>query len=208
MIYRFFQAQVKDPKPGDWCLLIKDDFEALDISLSFDDIKNTSKNEFKKFLKGKIEEKAFGYLIEKKNKHSKMSDLKYDKLKIQDYLKPESKLLNSERNFILQIRSRMLNVKNNFKSSFRNNLDCRVCLNGILEDQSHILVCVELNKNCLSANDDLSYEDIFSDNTKNLIEVSRRLKKNYKTFKHLLLEATPSAPPDRAAVDQTNSSSL
>ena len=47
LIYRFFQAQVRDPKPGDWCLLIKDDFETLDISLSFDDIKKTTKNELK-----------------------------------------------------------------------------------------------------------------------------------------------------------------
>ena len=67
---------------------------------------------------------------------------------------------------------------------------------------------MELNKNCLSENNDLNYKDIFSDYTKNLIEVSRRLKENYKTFKQLLQEATPNAPPDRAAVDQINSSSL
>ena len=206
LIYRFFQAQVKDPKPGDWCLLIKDDFKALDISLSFDDIKNITKNEFKKFLKDRIEEKAFQYLMEKKKEHSKMSDLKYDKLRIQNYLKPESKLLNSERNFILQIRSRMLNVKNNFKSSWKNNLECRLCLDGILEDQKHILLCEALNQNCLSTNDDIKYEEIFSENIKNQIDVSRRLRANFQTFNQLLLEATPCAPPDRAAVDQTNSS--
>ena len=52
-------------------------------------ISRTSKNKFKDTLKKLIYDKAFEDLMNKKETHSKMHDLTYDKLKLQNYLKTD-----------------------------------------------------------------------------------------------------------------------
>ena len=196
LIYQFFQAQENDSYRGDWSRMVREDLENLEIDLTTDQIKCASKEELKRFLNKQIEEQAFKYLINQKNKYSKMSSLKYDKLELQNFFCSDEKLMPSEISSIMQIRSRMLPVKNNFKSSFQSDkMFCRGCLDRrSIEDQTHILLCPVLNGNCPSTNNNLEYEDVFSDNPKKIVEVVRMIMSNHLKLRQILDTKSPSAP--------------
>lgn len=84
LVNKFLKAQIDKILPGDWVSLVNQDLKDLDIALSFEDIKNTSKNELSEFLNKKIEEKAFEYLIKIKENHSKMKNIQYEKFEIKE----------------------------------------------------------------------------------------------------------------------------
>ena len=78
------------------CQPIKNDFvktcqkylECLDINLKFDEIKEMPEFRFKSLVKQKTVEAAFKYLMEQKNKpgkHTKIENITYKNLCIQDY---------------------------------------------------------------------------------------------------------------------------
>ena len=82
-----YDAQIKKPVKGDWTITVKKDMEMLEIK---EDIENISAERLKKVLKAAINKKAFDYLMEKREGHSKSKDLQYDCLKMQSYLKSDS----------------------------------------------------------------------------------------------------------------------
>ena len=90
LIYRFLQAQVKNPSKNDWYLTIKEDLEFLEIFLDFDDIKSLPEQSFKKFVNEQVEEKAFQYLEQLKAKHSKVDHIKHNGFNMQEYFLPEN----------------------------------------------------------------------------------------------------------------------
>ena len=49
----------------------------------FDQIKEMSKNKFKKLVKTKVKQAAFNFLMNLKGSHSKLNNLKYKELKMQ-----------------------------------------------------------------------------------------------------------------------------
>ena len=72
---------------------------------------------------------------------------------------------NDEVNLLHALRSRSINVKNNFSSLHRNDMSCPLCYTGI-DDQQHILDCDVLKKKMKTneaANNKVVYEDIFAD---------------------------------------------
>ena len=88
---------------------------------------------------------AFKYLSNKQQKHSKVREIMYPKLQTQPYIvNPFFK--NDEVNLLYALRSRMVNVKANFSSKYGNNLICPLC-EGSVDDQQHVLECVELLSN-------------------------------------------------------------
>ena len=62
------------------------DFEDLNIDASFQYLKKLSVLSFKRLVKTRIKEYAFLQLSNKKEKHSKLGNLKYNGLKMQNYL--------------------------------------------------------------------------------------------------------------------------
>ena len=75
-------------------------------------------------------------MIKEKNGLSKIKNIKYESLKIQDYLKSE-KFGPKERNLLYALRSRSYSAKMNYKKMNSSNLMCTLgCQN--VEDQSHI----------------------------------------------------------------------
>ena len=72
---------------------------------------------------------------------------------------------NDEVNLLHALRSRSINVKNNFSSKYRNDRSCPLCSN-VIDDQQHILDCDVLKNKLKSreaANNKVVYEDIFGD---------------------------------------------
>ena len=86
-------------------------------------------------------EEAFQYLMKLKN-----DNLKYTKIKMQEYLKCESTYRSNGKN-LYKYRTRMAHVKKNFPSQYKENLKCPEC---------------EINLQ-------LQYEDIIDDSQEHLL---------------------------------------
>ena len=147
--------------------------EELDIKLNFDQIKSHTKEAFKK---------AFEYLKNLQQTHSKARPLQYAKLMLQDYLKSENKMSIKEKAFIFAVRTRMINVKSNFKVG-QKDLKCRLC-NNHEEDQQGLLICRALNSEPTRTTP--SYSDLFSEKKEKITKIAMILKEKFEKFQNLL----------------------
>ena len=87
MINQVFWAQVHKPVKGDWCQVVSEDLNDIGLSeLTFDSIKEMSKEELKDLVNDQINISAWNELLIEKDKLSKMTSITYDKLEIQSYL--------------------------------------------------------------------------------------------------------------------------
>ena len=121
MIFQFFETQRRKPTKKDWVTTIKRDMDELKINLEFEDIRLLKKSEFKNMIKQKIENLALEKLELKKLSHSKVYQIQHNFLKMQTYLKPSKKrITNEERQQIFKLRSRVTDVKMNFKKKYEN----------------------------------------------------------------------------------------
>ena len=174
LIYKFFEVQWKYRTRRDWVTLVQKDLEYLELQdLSLETIKNMKKIQFRSLVKQKIEEKTLKKLEKIKQTHLKVKILEHNKLRMQKYLQPNSeKIRKEEAQLIFKLRSRMTNVKTNFKGKF-DNLECRACE---IEDetQKHILECTILNKEL----EKLDYEKIFKGAVSEKMKIARRFKSN------------------------------
>ena len=100
LIYQFLMAQSENPGKNDWVSTVTEDLQKLDIELSFEDIKKTSKLSFKQLVKERVKTKAFQYLTGVQKTHSKSINLKYSELKLQEYLEPNNEMTIKEKAFI------------------------------------------------------------------------------------------------------------
>ena len=66
-------------------------------------------------MKEKIRIKAFHYLVQLQQTHNKSKNVKYEELKLQDYLSPKNEMNIKEKSFVFAARTRMMDVKGNFK---------------------------------------------------------------------------------------------
>ena len=110
LIFKFFKAQLENPVKGDWCEMVNLDLREINLQLSMDEIRGLSIESFRKQVKKAIDKAAFKWLIEEKNKKSKVKVLNYDRLEIQNYLEC-SQLNTTEKKLLFQLRTRMVDVK-------------------------------------------------------------------------------------------------
>ena len=144
-----FLEQCKKPNKQDWATQILKDLDEFQISLTFNEIENLSKYQFKKIVKKASYKSAFKYLIGEKEKQSKGENLNYLYLKTQNYLKPGTGLTTQDMKQIYSIRTRNLFLKSNFPGMFTDNK------------------CVNINCNEKDTEYHLFYADCFK--TKNII---------------------------------------
>ena len=85
---------------------------------------------------------AIKYLTTLKNKHSKLDELDFTDLKCASYLENQS-ISQREAKLLFKLRTRMYQVKCNFKGLYTNNLTCDLCKSAIC-DQRHLLSCTVL----------------------------------------------------------------
>ena len=168
LIRKVYEAQKRAPVKDDWVEQVENDLKELEINLGH--LKNVKKNKFKKILKEKILQKSFQYLKNISDNQSKLSYNSYKKLRIQDYL-ISTKFSNHEKELLIKLRTRMVDVKDNFKQKYEDNMSCDLC--GEYENQQHLLECKTLIENCKSLYDDstIRYEDLFSTVNKQLSAV-------------------------------------
>ena len=120
----------------------------MNITLSFEEIRNLSRWKFKKIVKEKVEIAAFKYLLEWKNspgrdgKMSKVSNIKYDKFEMQQYLYENSNTNISK--FIAKARAKTLELKTHKSWKYDDKL-CSGC-NTREESGDEILTCEKFGK--------------------------------------------------------------
>ena len=105
------------------------------------EIQGVSKNMFKTYLKRKVTICHLKHLDQLKRKHSKAKHLQIDKLKPAEYIESPD-FSTFEKRLLFKLRSRTIEVKQNFPSAHRNPW-CISC--GLFpENQSHLLQCPAL----------------------------------------------------------------
>ena len=162
---RVLIAQKESPTKGDFFNLVQEDYNKIGEILDIQQIENTSKERHKRYIKSKISISAFRYLKEKQSKHSKVKDIIYQKLEMQNYMKSPL-FTNEEVSLLFAIRSMAIDCKINFRNKYnKDDLLCSVCQQEE-ESQIHILHCKVLN-DVLRSNelivDQVNYQDIYGD---------------------------------------------
>ena len=167
MLYTFFMTQWYNEIDGDWTKEIKLNLEEFGIPCDFAYIKSMSKFSFKSLVKRKAKEYALRILQDKQKTHSKMSNLHYSELKIQEYFKTPG-IQKREIQNLFKWRVRMAPLGENFRGN-QGNIVCPLCHNH-LENQSTFLQC-EVIKKELEVK--IKIEDIYSQDIK--LETARKI---------------------------------
>ena len=142
LIARAFWAQVNQPVKGDWCLVVREDLEAIGLGhMSYQDIKNLNTEALRLLVKTKIKDTAFQVLLGEKEKCSKLKSLSYSCLRLQPYLSTESQLTNKLKRTLFRWRCHSINVKQNIGMK---DAKCPLCLEAD-DTQYHLLTCVKLS---------------------------------------------------------------
>ena len=112
---------------GDWVEQLEKDKKEQNLQLTDDDVRTFSQEQFRKFIQEKIEQVAGKFLIEQRNSHFKSENLKCEGFKPASYLTSWN-LTTKEVQTLFNLRSRMIDVKANFRSANLDNLWCKLCL--------------------------------------------------------------------------------
>ena len=185
IIYQCLEAQRRNPCRNDWIATVNEDLADLDIVLSFEDIQTLSKLQFQNFLRKIIQEQALEYLNKLKLSHSKVDSVIHKSLELQKYLQPQNIESIQLSKFIFQARTRMLEVKCNFKNKYsENDLECplKCTLN---DSQKHLLLCNKLEHHQIIEQLP-QYEYLFSEHVNKQLKVGKILEERYKIRKKLL----------------------
>ena len=140
-------------------------------------------------VKVKTKDYALKYLLELKEKHSKMDSLQYDELKIQNYLK-DTNIPVKEAQIVFRYRTRMAKFKENYNGN-----ECPFCLVHS-DTQAHYVQCSVVKENIEVSGD---YKEIFTD------EISREISKTlfrvtqFRENMKMSPEGGPSASYDAAS---------
>ena len=153
------QEQMKNTMKGDWyndC--IKD---MKDMSMTKEETMSLSIIGMKKALKVATDTSAFEFLLKQKGKQSKGSELFYDSLQMQSYLKSGSKLSPREMKQLFQLRSHNLQLKDNFPNQFTDR-DCVIPECSGQDSQRGLFYCNYLEPINTLTETAVEYDDIFS----------------------------------------------
>ena len=147
LVKQVFNEQKLNPKRGDWVKDVEKDLKKLKICLTYDEITSMSKSSFKTLVKQKCEECGLEYL--KKHIKSKGKEMVFMHIEMRNYLSSNSTLTIQEKKEAFLIRTRMTEVKTNFKNQYMD-YNCIVCEKENMfneETQEHIYSCKLIKEN-------------------------------------------------------------
>ena len=171
---RIYDAQILKPCDGDFVDLVAKDLDTIGVPLNPTIIQNTDREVFRKHIKSRIAAAAFRYLTAQQTTHSKVKNIKYEKLEVQPYL--TSQLFNNQETRLLTaLRSRThKGFKHNFSNLYGGHIQCPLnCSedpeNPNIDSQQHLLECSKVLQEFETSdisNEKVNYNDIFGANTK------------------------------------------
>ena len=137
------------------------------------------KSELKKILKKLVSDTAFERLQEVKENHSNVMNVKHYKLEMQKYLKASQYNLKQEdAQMIFNLRSRMTEVKINYRGSYET-FECEACKENE-ESQLHITECKEIVKLRKEYRQPPEYIKLFDGSVKTQLDIAKDFKENMK----------------------------
>ena len=154
------------------------------MNINLEYIQTITISKLKQILNSAVRNKAFEELEKQKSSHSKVKKLKHYKLEMQNYLKPNQlKISKDEAITIFKMRSRMTEVKKNYRGKY-DNIECDLC-NEEEESQEHILKCKEIMKN-ESKVEVPEYDKLLDGSVKFQLEIAKMFNENMKKKKEIL----------------------
>ena len=178
MIAKIYEAQKLKPSPGDFINLVKTDFETIGLEMNEQEIRQISKQKFKKIIKSKITNAAFTYLKSLQSNHSKMKNLRYERFEISKYLNSPMFSKNN-RCLLLALRTRTLRgIRSDFPGLYKDNLCPLGC--GEQDTIPNILTCKVISQYHNSdsvTQEKVQYDDIFSDNIQKQKQITELFEK-------------------------------
>ena len=94
--------------------------------MSLEEIGKKSDHSFKRLVKIRSKEFALEYLSKIKSKHSKMENLEYMELKLQNYFKNDQITVQEAKN-LFRYRTRVAKYRENMKNNLELPLACPLC---------------------------------------------------------------------------------
>ena len=144
MLSKFFKAQWNFPaKKNDWTEQARADLIELGLDEELSWFEKKSKQSFKKLVKEQVKELALMRLNEIKAGHSKMANVEYASLDMQEYLK-NMEINTTQAKILFWFRTRMAKFSDNFKGGKPTKM-CPVCKSST-DVQEHSFECKGLKK--------------------------------------------------------------
>ena len=160
LVRKCLTAQQLKPVKNDMITTFESDLEMCDITLTMTEISMMKKMTFRKLVNTQLREVSRKYLLNMKTKHSKLNSIS-DSYKFEPYLLSMN-LSTEEKQILFKLRTRMVDVKFNFKTQFGQNLTCNFCPES--DTQAHLLSCQQLIDGIDISNTE--YDHIFLDVSK------------------------------------------
>ena len=180
LLLKFFKAQDREPSKDDWSATVKKDLEDFEIDETFEDITQYSKTSWQNKVRQSMKAKAFEDLLESQTELSKGSNLNYGDLKMRSYLK--SNHINiKQAKLIFKIRTRMMNVKTNYKQNY-NDLSCPCCKLELATQEHMAMTCEKLSFK-ISQKEYLSF---FGQNEDDMAKVVKKFETNEQDRNNIL----------------------
>ena len=146
LVSRVYTAMKEEPQPSDWCELVKQDFENINLHISENLIKQMSKKEYKDIVSNKVRESTFKSLRTLQESHQKVKDIEFTQLKTSQEYITNNNFSNAEISLLFNLRCKTVKgIKKNFTGMYGSDSKCELC--GSCEDsQEHILECTVLEE--------------------------------------------------------------
>ena len=186
MIHKVFKATCEHPLKNDFVQTCNKYLETLEIKLTYEKIEEMSEFSFKKIVKQKTIEAAFKYLMEQKNKpgkHTKIQNIEYKELCIQEYLL-EGNMNTEISKLIYKMRGKTLDIKEHKKWKNDDNL-CVGCDKNV-ETENELLSCPGFCEENETKRDKISYSVVFGDSVGDMVRVAKEIRKRLKVREKIL----------------------
>ena len=139
VLFKFFKVQKLKSSKDDWVKQLEKDKKDLNLEMSDQQAKQYSKEQFKNLVKAKVEINAGKQLEGIRMSHSKTENIKFSGFKPAEYFLSKN-LTVGEVQTLFKLRTRMVDVKQNFKHGQEENMWCKLC-HLFVETQQHLLEC-------------------------------------------------------------------
>ena len=187
MVYKFFEAQLRNRTAKDWVSAVLNDLEVLNVNVNFEEINLMKKSTFSNMIKQSIQIKALTDLNNIKSSHSKVLHIKHTVLEMQRYFKSSKMDITQEEvRLIFKLRCRVTNLKTNLRGAYDSH-ECGIC-NEEDETQEHILKCKGLTNMKKEENVIPNYENLFYGKMSEQLEIAKIFNENMKLKEKLLSE--------------------
>ena len=145
VLSKFYVVQKLNRSKDDWVCQLEKDKKYLNLDWLDEKVKNYSKEQFRHLVKRRIEINAGKHLEGIRLSHSKTENIKFVGFKPAQYLLSKN-LTIAEVKTLFKLRTRMVEVEDNFRNSHTENMWCRLC-HLFTENQQHLLECPVIRVN-------------------------------------------------------------